>query len=408
MTQVSSILDRDSFNAFCGHTHVSLKATGSGVLDGLTFGLKDIFDVAGERTGFGSPDWLGTHQPAGENAAVLARLLAAGASMAGRTQTEEMAFSITGENAHYGTPINPAAPERIPGGSSSGSASAVAGGLVDFAIGTDTGGSVRIPASYCGVYGIRPTHGRVSLAGACALAPSFDTCGWFARDAHTLRKVGKVLLDAAATPTVNNGNGQEADEESGSLLYATDGFVRTVPGVDAELMPAVQKVSAVLGALKPISVSKEGLNEWYEVFRVLEFAEIWQEHGDWVREATPQFGSAVAARFDDASRITTEQREWAEKRRASIQQRLISLLADKSVLILPTAPGAAPLRSESPAPGTDIRRQAQALLCIACLGGLPQLTLPLTTVDGCPVGISLIGRAGSDEYLLDVACSVIR
>jgi len=189
VSAAEGILPRDTVGAFCRHTHVALPGAPTGPLAGLTFGLKDLFDVAGHRTGFGSPDWLATQPPAHAHAAVLTALLTAGASLSGRTHTEEMAFSLTGENAHYGTPVNPAAPGRVPGGSSSGSASAVAAGLVDVAIGSDTGGSVRAPASYCGVYGIRPTHGAVSLAGACPLAPSFDTAGWFARDAARLARV---------------------------------------------------------------------------------------------------------------------------------------------------------------------------------------------------------------------------
>jgi amidase len=193
-----SILDRDTLNAFCRHTHVEMPGAAHGPLAGLTFGLKDIYDVAGHKTGFGNPDWLRTHDAATVHAVVTKKLLDAGAALAGKTHTEEMAFSLTGENAHYGTPKNVAAPGRVPGGSSSGSAAAVAGKLVDFAIGSDTGGSVRAPASFCGIYGIRPTHGRVSLEGVCPLAPGFDTCGWFARDAYVLAVVGEVLLGVMA------------------------------------------------------------------------------------------------------------------------------------------------------------------------------------------------------------------
>jgi amidase len=168
-----------------------MKGTPGGPLAGLTFGVKDIYDIAGHKSGFGSPDWLRTHDAAARTAPVVQRLLDAGADMVGKTHTDEITWSLNGENAHYGTPVNVNAPGRIPGGSSSGSAAAVAGGLCDFALGSDTGGSVRAPASFCGIYGIRPTHGRVSLEGACPLAPSFDTCGWFARSAEVLERVGR-------------------------------------------------------------------------------------------------------------------------------------------------------------------------------------------------------------------------
>eukprot|EP00752_Nemacystus_decipiens_P019502 g17558.t1 len=157
-------------------------------------GIKDLFDVAGLRTGNGSPTWLAAAEPATADAPVVATLLDAGARFVGKTLTDEMAWSLNGENAHYGTPVNVAAPGRIPGGSSAGSAAAVAGGLVDFALGSDTGGSVRAPASYCGIWGLRPTHGRIALDGAMALAPSFDTAGWFAKTPEIMAQVGDILF----------------------------------------------------------------------------------------------------------------------------------------------------------------------------------------------------------------------
>ncbi len=392
-----SILERDPFQAFCRHTHVERAGATEGPLAGLTFGLKDNFDVAGHRTGFGSPDWFRTHPPAMRNAPVLDTLLAAGARMVGKTHTEEMTFSLTGENAHYGTPINPAAPDRVPGGSSSGSASAVAGGLVDFAIGSDTGGSVRAPASFCGIYGLRPTHGRISLAGACPLAPMFDTCGWFTRDAELLRRVGRVLFAAS---------GSHEAAEPGALLYASDAFAHTMPGVDDALMPAVSAVSGVLGALRPVTVSPDGLPAWYEVFRVLQFAEIWKTHGGWVRQMRPTFGAQIAPRFEAASKVTVSQVEAMTIERARIQQRLDTLLADNAVMVLPTVPDCAPLRGLPLQETVAVRERSLALLCIAGLGGLPQLTLPLARVEGGPVGLSLIAARGNDELLLDVACRI--
>ncbi len=392
-----TLLERDVFHALCRHTHVALAPTGHGLLDGLTFALKDNFDVAGHRTGFGSPDWLRTHEPASQHASVLTHLLTAGATMVGKAHTEEMTFSLTGENAHYGTPINPAAPDRVPGGSSSGSASAVAGGLVDFAIGSDTGGSVRAPASFCGIYGIRPTHGRIAMDGACPLAPSFDTCGWFTRDAELLQRVGRVLLPSR-TSTI------PAIERAGPLLYATDAFAQTMPGVAEVLQSSVQLVSELLGPAHPVTVSTEGLPAWYEVFRVLQFAEIWQTHGAWVQEARPTFGAQIAPRFEAASRVTAHEVNLARRERERIQQRLDGLLADNAVLVLPSVPGAAPQRG-LPLPETvTIRERSLALLCIAGLGGLPQVSLPLGSLGGCPIGLSLIAAQGGDEMLLDLAC----
>jgi amidase len=184
----------DGIGAFVPGDRAIVAPTGHGPLDGIQFAVKDLFDVAGFVTSGGNPDWARTHGPATGTAPVVAALLAAGAEMVGKTRTVELAYGLTGENPWHGTPRNPRVPARLPGGSSCGSAAAVAGGLVPLALGSDTGGSVRIPASYCGLYGIRPSQGAIGLAGTIPLAPSLDTPGWFTRSAELLERVGQVLL----------------------------------------------------------------------------------------------------------------------------------------------------------------------------------------------------------------------
>ncbi len=385
-----SILERDHLGAFCKHTHVYRTGAGSGPLRGLSFGLKDIFDVSGHRTGFGNPDWFATHGEASSTATVARQLLEAGATLAGKTHTEEMAFSLTGENAHYGTPLNPAAPHRVPGGSSSGSAAAVAGRLVDFAIGSDTGGSVRAPASFCGIYGIRPTHGRISLDGACPLAPIFDTCGWFARDASLLATVGDVLLGGtAATP--------------GRVLLATDAVALVLPGAEVALAPAIARVSALLGDAEPVTVSDAGLSAWFDVFRVLQYHDIWTAHKAWVTRVRPKFGPQVGPRFEAVAQVQPHEVTLMRERRAEIVARLDHTLADNAVLLLPTVPDIAPLLRLPPAETVAFRERALAMLCIAGLGGLPQVSLPFGTLNGCPIGLSMIAARGNDEMLLEIA-----
>ena len=183
-----------ALNALCAHANVAKDGRHKGVAAALSFALKDVFDVEGVTACAGNPDWLRTHRAATRTAPAVDKLLDAGASLRGLTITDELTLGLNGENFHYGTPTNPAAPDRVSGGSSCGSAAAVAGGLVDFALGTDTGGSVRVPASYCGIFGFRPTHGRVSNAGVVPLAPSFDTVGWFARDPKVLRLDRKSVV----------------------------------------------------------------------------------------------------------------------------------------------------------------------------------------------------------------------
>ena len=166
------MIPNDPLHAFTRHTHVALDGSGVGPLAGLTMAVKDVYEIAGHRTGNGNPVWLETHPAAEQTASSVQRLLDAGARMVGKTHTDELAYSLNGENRHYGTPTNAKAPGRIPGGSSSGSAAAVSGGLVDFALGTDCGGSVRLPSSYCGIYGIRTSHGLIPADGIIPLAAS--------------------------------------------------------------------------------------------------------------------------------------------------------------------------------------------------------------------------------------------
>ena len=209
---------KDELGAFITHAKVRIEGAAEGPLAGLAFAAKDLYDVAGVITGCGNPDWIRTHEPAGTTAPAVETLLAAGATLVAKTLTDELAYSINGENHHFGTPVNVNAPGRIPGGSSSGSASAVAGGMVDFALGSDTGGSVRVPASFCGIYGLRTTHGRISLDAIQALAPSFDTVGWFARDAAPVEAGGRGRLPVLPTRTGPPGRAGAAPEERGRPL----------------------------------------------------------------------------------------------------------------------------------------------------------------------------------------------
>src|SRR5262245_742120 len=393
---MGSILDRDNLEAFCRHTHAEVRGAASGPLAGLTFGLKDIFDVAGGKTGFGNPDWLRTHEAARRTAPAAQMLLDAGAHLVGKTHTEEMAWSLTGENAHYGTPVNVSAPGRVPGGSSSGSAAAVAAGLVDFAIGSDTGGSVRLPASYCGILGLRPTHGRISLEGVCPLAPSFDTCGWFARDPAVFERVGRVLLRDTAPA-----------RKPGRLLVAQDAFAYADPGAAAALAPALDKVAAIVGKPAGVTVGDEPLEKWMDYFRFPQGTEAWAAHRAWITRVQPQFGPAIKGRFAWAQAIAPQDAAHARARREEITRRMDEMLRDNALLALPSAPGIALLRGSPLEEVDSLRTRALPMLCIAGLARLPQVSLPLATLDGCPLGLSLIAARGNDTLLLELARRII-
>lgn len=341
------------------------------------------------------PEWLATHEVPSASAPVVDLLLDAGARLVGKTMTDELAWSLNGENFHYGTPINPAAPGRIPGGSSSGSAAAVAGGLVDFSIGSDTGGSVRLPASYCGIIGMRPTHGRIPIGGAVPLAPSYDTVGWFARDAALFTKVGTVLL--ATKP---------ASAKPKRVLIGDDLFQAAGSAVTAALKDGVARVLDICGPAEPVSVADGQLGAWRNVFRLIQSSEAWAAHGDWATRVKPAFGPGVRDRFAAAAKLDPSEVANAAALRNEIRSRMHRLIDDATILLAPTAPGIAPLRG-TPEPELDaFRARALELLCPAGHAGLPQISLPFGTIDGCPIGLSVIAARGKDELLLGLAQSL--
>jgi amidase len=389
---MNEIVANDRLGAFCRHTHVEMKGASHGPLAGLTFAVKDIYDVAGHRAGFGSPDWLRTHGPATHTAPVVQRLLDAGAHLVGKTHTDELTWSLTGENTHYGAPVNVNTPGRITGGSSSGSASAVAGGVVDFAVGSDTGGSVRLPASFCGILGMRPTYGRIPLDGVCPLAPSFDTCGWFASDAGIFQRVGRTLLcdDAPAPP-------------AGRLLIAQDALEVAGETVAHALRSALDEVAALVGMPERVTVGDETLTRWMDYFRFLQGAEAWACHGEWITREKPALGPGVKERFAWAATVDPEDIMRARTRREEIARRMAEMLGGRTVLALPSAPGIALLRNSPPKVLDDLRARALPILCIAGLARLPQVSVPLAQLDGCPLGLSLIAARGNDTLLLELA-----
>jgi amidase len=397
MTLAADALPQDPVGAFCRDNHVALRGSGKGPLAGLTMGVKDLFHIAGHRTGFGNPDWLRTHPPVTETADAVQRLLDAGADMVGKTHTDELAYSLSGENVHYGTPLNSRCPDRVPGGSSCGSVAAVAAGLVDFALGSDCGGSVRLPASYCGVLGMRPTLGRVPIDGAIPFSASFDVVGWFARDASVFERVGKVLLGDDLRPTSPQ-----------RVLVADDAFALVERNVADALQDAVLRVSAVVGKSGHVTVSAEGLDRWVDIFRHVQGAEIWANHGAWIAATRPRIGAAIQERLTWSSKLEPDAVAAAKAKHNAVRAGLDALVGDGDVLVLPTTPRIAPPKgTEQQALEVTYRYQAMCLLCISGLGGLPQINLPLATLDGCPLGLSIVGRRGSDRMLLSLARRII-
>lgn len=377
----------DSFNAFVPGDRARLALKRAGALSGLSFAVKDLIDVAGTRTGAGNPDWLKGQQLAAASAPVVECLLQAGARLEGKTITDELAFSLEGRNCHYGTPLNPACHDRIPGGSSSGSAVAVAAGLVDFALGTDTGGSVRVPASFVGVFGFRPSHRPSSLVGVVPLASSYDTVGWFARDAQLLERIGKVIAPSLPGELVNK------------LRIASDAFDLAVP----EVSETLRNYCSRLQISEEVTLFDGREAEWRECYRVMQGVEIWRQLGGWIRSARPFFDKSIEQRFENAASITASEEAKYGPMRKIFAEKVRKLTADGSGILMPTAPCIALRKSAGSEEVGRFYLNALTLNSAAGHAGAPQVTIPVGSVRGCPVGLSIIGECESDNRLLRTA-----
>ncbi|PLP99908.1 amidase [Cupriavidus pauculus] len=379
--------------AFLPYPDAPVPNAASGPLRGLTFAVKDLFDVAGYPTGGGNPHVLARSGIKTATAPTVQKLLDAGATFVGKVHTDELAFSMNGQNYHYGGPYNGAAPDRITGGSSSGSASAVSHQLCDFALGTDTGGSVRAPASHCGLFGIRPSHGRISLQDCLPLCESLDTCGFFARDIATFARVADVLFGADGDPLPARPR----------LLLAADLFELPTPAARAALAPTVARIEAILGKATPVDVADRPLSDLYWAFRYVQGWEAWQADGALIEHYGLQLGPDVAGRFAFSKGVTQAQFEQSSAVRREFTAYLGRLLGHDGILVLPTMPDIAPLRATPMEALEDYRTAAAHTLCLTPLSGFPQLSLPLSGRDGAPLGISLLGPKGSDRSLIAVA-----
>ena len=370
-----------------------LKGAASGPLAGLSAVVKDMYDIAGERTGCGSPEWLATHPPAARNCPPVQKILDAGATIIGKTVCDEYFYSVSGANTHYGTPVNIRAPGRLPGGSSAGSAAACGAGLCDFALGSDTGGSVRVPASFNGIYGLRPTHERIEHSGVADMAPSFDVPGWFAATPGVFRKVGAVLLD-------NRGVAAQINR----VVVLEDAFAQAEEPVADLLRTLLEFMSDDLPGMAHSRIAPDGFYPWREAFRIVQAYETWQTFGAFVTKHRPNIGPGVKERMQFASTVTSAQadasREVVNKARDHIRQ----IVVPGTVLALPTAPSIAPKIEISGAELEEFRTRVMRLTCTSGISGLPQMNIPGGTINGCPIGLSFIGWAGGDVALLNLAC----
>lgn len=383
-----------------------LPPTAPGPLDGLSFAVKDVFDLAGQRTSCGSPDWARTHPAAAAHAVCVDQLLEAGARCLGKAVCDELSFSLDGENHFYGAPLNPKAPDHVTGGSSSGSAAAVACGLADFALGSDTGGSIRVPAANCGLFGFRPSHGFISTAGVTPFAPGFDTVGLLAGSADLLARVGSVLLAAPIPEKV----------EIGALHLLKDAWTIADEEIMGALRGALQSWQNFLGdkvhetSLREIEgpAAASGLNTWQETSSLLQWCEMWSCLGSWVESVKPALSPKAAKFFDLIKNADRGRLGDASHARERYFLGLENFLGPHDLVCFPTVPAPARLKGgvkvDFPVKSkTNYYQRTLSLTAVAGIGRLPEVSLPLAEVGGVPVGLSLLAAHGRDAYLLAVA-----
>lgn len=386
----------DPIGACVPHGKFCVPATGLGSLNGLTFAVKDIFDVAGHPTGAGNPTWLATHPVATHTSPLVEQLLAAGATMTGKVITDELAYSLNGDNIHYGTPVNVNAPGRVPGGSSSGSVAAVAAKLCDFALGSDTGGSTRVPASYCGVWGLRTSHDLLSRQHVVPLHTSFDTLTWFAHDPNTFTRVGEVLLPASTFVP------KRLLKPQALWQLASEDFLAPLQ----QVLEAAEHLLGVSAETMSFTRDHETLEQWRQAYVTMGAAEAWALHGAWILKQQPTFSAPIATRWAQAQTVTAEQAQAAQNTVAEIRAHVRAILGDDAIAIVPSAAGLAPLLNESGDAVDQLRMRTMHITCVAGISGVCQVSIPLKNSAGVPVGVSLMGPSGSDLALIRLATAL--
>ncbi|KAJ4848375.1 Outer envelope protein 64, chloroplastic [Turnera subulata] len=385
-------------------------------LTGLSFAVSDLFNIEGYVTGFGHPDWARTHEPVSRTSSVVSTLVENGATCIGKTVVDELGYSINGENKHYETPTNPAAHARVSGGSSSGSAVAVAADLVDFSLGVDTVGGVRVPAGFCGVLGFRPSYGAVSHLGILPVSASLDTVGWFAKDPATLRRVGHVLLQLPFGVQRSPRQIIIADDFFQLLKFPSDRITQVViKSTEKHFGRQVLKheileeyIYSKVPTLKEFHNKKKNgeskasvIGYLANIMQLLHRYEFKNNHGEWINSAKPSLDPMILAHVGEPAEMSDTEIEISRSIRNEMRSAINSLLKDEGILVIPTTPYLPPKLGAKEIQSEDYRTSSFSLLSIASLSGCCQVTVPLGYYDKCPVSVSLIARHGGDRFLLD-------
>jgi len=377
-----------------------------GSLSGLTFTVKDNIDIAAHKTSFGNPSWREKHPAAIHNALCVDQLLAAGATCVGKVVADEFTYSLDGESQFFGTPLNAKAPDRIPGGSSSGSASSVACGLADFAIGTDSGGSIRVPASLCGVWGMRPSLHRISEAGVLPFMPSVSTVGAVAADLGILNRAIRVLLRS----------GDEQVPVLQRIVVLEDAFKLADKRVCAAAEFAVERLaerariklervrfSDIVGRDMDLTACNE------TALRNLQTAEFENTVGDWIESYKPELGFVFSMAYENVKSFkrtkVMESLDLCERLFQSIRR----FLQPGTILCFPTTPTVAPLKGSlnTMEAVLNFYGRTMSVTSFSGVGRIPEISAPVLSVGGCPAGLSMAAAHYQDEFLLGVACEML-
>ncbi|CAI0400427.1 unnamed protein product [Linum tenue] len=390
-------------------------------LTDLTFAVSDVFDIEGFVTGCGHPDWASTHGAASKTAVVVSTLVEGGATCVGKTVVDELAYSINGENRHYGTPTNPAAPARVPGGSSSGAAVTVAAKLVDFSLGVDTVGGVRVPAAFCGVIGFRPSYGALSNMGMLTISPSLDTVGLFANDPDVLRRVGHVLLQLPFGVQRKPRQIIIADDCFELFKIPFDKLAQALITSTEKLfgrqalkheifeeflcsnVPSLKKFHTYKSDAKDKTSSLGMLANIMHALHRYEFSNI---HEEWLKTEKPVLDPVISAHLNDAAEISDTEIEKYRSVRNEMRAAINTLLKDDGILVIPTTYALPPKLNAKELLSEDYKLRSYSLLSLASLSGCCQVTIPLGSHDKCPTSISFIARQGGDRFLLDTLQSM--